>query len=280
MWVVPIQVRPVRWDPSTRAFRLLRRMSLRVDFLPATAAERAKRPAFRQGGDSGFWGRVQKGLIRNYESARSFPIRPSAPRPAAPRRAAVNPEFKLQVTQTGWTSVSYATLSAAGFPPGIAIATIGVTQRGYDDALDTPTQTPVAVVARDANANGAFDTGDAIAFYARSLRDRVGAASVENRYTSVNVYWLTWTVTNALAADSVSGSIPGSPITPASFLDTIHLEQNKFLLSAPSPVATSPPEAVPYIFWTRGDDLENNDVFDTPPIPFVDPDASQPFRIR
>ena len=280
MWVVPIQVRPVRWDPSTRAFRLLRRMSLRVDFLPATAAERAKRPAFRQGGDSGFWGRVQQGLIRNYESARSFPVRPSAPRPAAPRRAAVNPEFKLQVTQTGWTSVSYATLSAAGFPPGISIATIGVTQRGYDDALDTPTQTPVAVVARDANANGTFDTGDAIAFYARSLRDRIGAASIENRYTSVNVYWLTWTGTNALAADSVSGSIPGSPITPPSFLDTIHLEQNRFLLSAPNPVAASPPEAVPYIFWTRGDDFENNDIFDTPPIPFVDPDATQPFRIR
>ena len=279
MWVVPIQVRPVQWNPASRAFRLLRRMSLRVDFVPATAAERAKRPAFRQGGDSGFWGRVQKGLIRNYESARSFPIRPSAPRPAAPRRSAVNPEFKLQVTQTGWTSVSYATLSAAGFPPGIAIATIGVSQRGYDDATDAPTVTPVAVVARDVNANGTFDAGDAIAFYARSLRDRVGPASIENRYTAVNVYWLTWTGANAAAADSVSGVIPGSPITPPSFLDTIHLEQNRFLLSAPNPIATSPPEAVPYIFWTRGDDLENNDILDAT-IPFVDPDPAQPFRIR
>ena len=94
MWVVPIQVRPVRWDPAARAYRLLQRMSLRVDFVPATAAERSRRPVFRPGGDSGFWGRVQKGLIRNYESARSFPIRPTAaPRPAARMRSAVNPVF-------------------------------------------------------------------------------------------------------------------------------------------------------------------------------------------
>jgi peptidase C25-like protein/flagellar hook capping protein FlgD len=280
LWVVPIQVRPVRWDPAARVFHLLRRMSLRVDFVPATATERAQRPAFRPGGDSGFWGRVQRGMVRNYESARSFPIRPAAaPRPAARARSGFNPQFKLLVAQSGWTSVSYTTLSAAGFPPGIPIATIGVTQRSYDDVADVPTETSVAVVARDANGNGTFDSGDAIAFYARSLADRLGATSIENRYTSTNVYWLTWSGANAAAADSVSGAIAGSPITPSSFLDTIHLEQNRYLLSAPSPGVTSPPEAVPYIFWTRGDDLDNNDVFETT-IPFVDPDPTKPFRIR
>ena len=281
LWVVPIHVRPVRWDPVARAYRILQRMTLRVDFVSATEAERTQRPAFRSGGDAGVWGRVQQGLVRNYESARAFPIRPrSAPRPAAPLRAATNPEFKLSVTQTGWTSVSYATLSGAGFPPGIAIATIGVSQRGYDDALDQPTVTPVAVVARDANGNGTFDAGDAITFYGRSLRDRVGPASIENRYTSTNVYWLTWTASPATAPDSTTGSIAGSPITPGSFLDTIHLEQNAYMLASPNPDVTSPPEAIPYIFWTRGSEDDNNgDVFETP-IPFVDVDPTQPFRIR
>ena len=280
MWVVPIKIRPVRWDPAGRAYRLLQRMTLRVDFVPATEAERAGRPVFRPGGDSGAWGHLQEGLIRNYESARAFPIRSrAAPRPAARAHAALNPEFKLSVTQTGWTSVTYATLAAAGFPPGIAIATISVSQRGYDDGADAPTEAAIPVVARDVNGNGTFDAGDAITFYARSLRDRVGAASIENRYTSTNVYWLTWSASPAASPDSTSGVIAGSPITPTSFLDTIHLEQNQYLLAPSNPDVTSPPEAVPYVFWTRGSEDDVNDVFETT-IPFVDPDPSQPFRIR
>ena len=281
LWVVPIHVRPVRWDPAARAYRILQRMTLRVDFVPATDAERAERPAFRPGGDSGLWRRVQQGMVRNYETARAFPIRPrAAPRPSARAKAGgINPEFKLSVTQTGWTSVSYTTLSGAGFPPGVAIATIGVSQRGYDDAADQPTEAPIPVVARDTNGNGAFDAGDAITFYARSLRDRLGAGSIENRYASTNVYWLTWTSSPAATPDSTSGSIAGSPITPTSFLDTIHLEQNQYLLAAPNPDVTTPAEAIPYVFWTRGSEDDNNDVFETP-IPFVDPDLAQPFRIR
>ena len=60
MWVVPIHIRPVRWDSGTRAYRLLQRMTLRVDFVPASDAERAARPAFRPGGDVGPWRRIQE----------------------------------------------------------------------------------------------------------------------------------------------------------------------------------------------------------------------------
>jgi peptidase C25-like protein/flagellar hook capping protein FlgD len=278
MWVVPVRVHPVRWDSGSRAYRTLARMSIRVDFVPASDAERAGRPDFRPGGDRA-WSRVQEGLVKNYQSARSFPVRPkSMPRPAGRARRAVNPEFKIAVTATGWSSVNFAAMSGAGFPSGIPINTITLSQRGYDDVGDSATVTPIPVVTRDNNFNGVFDAQDLVTFYAQSLRDRNGAGSVENRYTDANCYWLTWQATPAAAMDSISGNIPGPATTPTSFLDTIHMEQDLLMLSSPSTVVASPPEAVDYFFWTNGNQ-DVPDVFDQP-IPFVDPDVSQPFRIR
>jgi hypothetical protein len=279
MWVVPVMVHPVRWDPAARAYRTLARMSIRVDFVPATDAERAGRPDFRLGGSVGAWQRVQEGLVKNYQSARSFPVRPkSMPRPAGRARLAVNPEFKIAVTATGWSSVNFAAMSGAGFPGGIPINTVTLSERGYDDVGDSATVTPIPVVPRDNNFNGLFDAQDLITFYGRSLRDRMGAGSVENRYTDANVYWLTWGATPAAAMDSISGVIPGPATTPTSFLDTIHLEQNQLMLASPNPTAANPPEAVDYFFWTNGN-IDVPDVVDQP-IPFVDPDVSQPFQIR
>src|SRR5207237_6037862 len=151
---------------------VLRRMTLRVDCVPATSGELEIRPGVRPGAQAAVWGKVQRATLGNYESARSFarratlsPVPMRAPR-LARRAGAANPEFKISVTTTGWTSVSFAAMSAAGFPAGISIAQIGVWERGYDDAGDSATSTPIPVVARDGNANGLFDAGDAITFYA------------------------------------------------------------------------------------------------------------------
>jgi hypothetical protein len=221
-------------------------------------------------------------MLGNYESARAFPRRASpTAQPTrlfsrAPRRGALNPEFRLSITTTGWSSVSYATMAAAGFPAGVSISEVGVWERGYDDVGDSATSVPIPVVARDSNTNGVFDSGDEITFYARNLRDRVGPISIENRYSYANVYWLTWASTAAAVPDSISGLISGSPPVPTSFLDTIHLEQNLYMMPWPSTTAGSPEENVEYFFWTDGD---VPDQFDAT-IPFLDPDPSSPFRIQ
>jgi len=279
MWVVPVHVHPIRWDPRERAYKILQSMTLRVDFVPATDAERASRPVLRPGGDAGAWSRVQQTLVKNYETAKAFPFRPkSAPRPAAVMRSSLNPEFKISVRATGWTAVSYAALSAAGFPAGVPIANITVSQRGWDDVADAPADTLIPVVPRDANSNGTFDAGDEISFYGRSLKDRVATEPLETRYTDANVYWLTWSSSAATPIGTISGSLPGPVITPTSFRDTIHMEQDKYMLASPNPSVTSPPEAIDYFFWTSGNVNVPDQFAQT--IPFVDPDASQPFRIR
>jgi len=282
-WMMPAMVRVVRYDPGHRRFLVLKRMTLRVDFVQATASELSRRPAVRPGADTGAWQHVQRALLGNYESARAFPRRatPGA-RPArlprlAPRRVAANPEFRISVTATGWTSVSYATLAAAGFPANVPISQVGVWERGYDDVGDSATSTPIPVVARDANTPGMFDGGDAITFYARNLRDRVGVQSIENRYAYANVYWLTWTGAPAAVPDSISGVIVDpAPATPTSFRDTIHLEQNPHMMPWPSTSVGSPEENVEFMFWTDGLDP---DQFSTV-IPFVDPDTSAAFRVQ
>jgi hypothetical protein len=279
-WMMPAFVRLVRYDPGHQRYFVLKRMTLRVDFVRATSAELKLRPDVRPGAQAAVWGKVQGAMLGNSESARAFPRRATggfrAPR-LAPRRTSANPEFKVSVTATGWSSVSFAALSAAGFPAGVSIGQIGVWERGYDDTGDSATSAPVRVVARDANTNGVFDAGDAITFYARNLKDRVGAQSIENRYAHNNVYWVTWTGAAAAVPDPISGVIADpSPTIPISFQDTIHLEQNEFLLAAPNSTVGSPPENVEYVFWLNG---IAPDQFSTP-IPFVHPDASTPFRIQ
>jgi len=281
-WVAPIYVRPVRWNPATGAYRVLRKMSLAVDFVPATDQELRLRPAARPRAQAAVWDRVQRGLVKNYEAARSFPSRPRADATAratalpARSRFAANPEFKLRVAQSGWTSVSYAALAAVGFPSLIAIDLIGVEERGYDDVGDSATAVPIPVVARDNNTNGIFDGGDAIAFYGRNTRERNGNGSLENRYSNENVYWLSWGASPALTPGVIAGSIGGAQPAPTSFREVLRLEQNLVASLAPNPSGASPPEAVDYLFWTDG---TAPDQFDTP-IPFVDPDPAQPFRIR
>ena len=284
-WVAPIHVRPVRWDPRAGSYRVLRAMTVRVDFAPATERELVDRPATRPGAQARAWDRVQRGLVKNYEAARAFPWRPrpgtsgALPRGGASRagaRLVANPEWKLSVAQTGWMSVSYSTLASSGFPSNIDIANVRVEERGYDDVADTATVTPIPVVARDNNTNGKFDAGDAVTFYARSIRDRFGLGNIELRYSDVNVYWLTWGTTPAPTPGTVSGNIPGAATTPSSFRDVIRLEEDHFAYLSPNNSLTSPPEAIDYLFWTDGFDPDR---FSTP-IPFQDPDPSQAFRIR
>ncbi len=280
MWAAAVLVHPVRFEPRAGTYRVLRRIVLRVDFVAASDRERAGRPSFRPDAEAAVWKRIQQSTLRNYYAARAFPRRPGrAPAPArAPQRLGQgNPEFKITVTQTGWSKVDYAALASAGFPTGVPIAQIGIWERGYDDVANAPTATPIPVQATDANASGIFDAGDAIGFYAQTLRDRLGSGSIENRYGYVNVYWLTWTAATAAAIDSVSGAIPApTPELPPWFHDTIHLEQNQYMLASPSTTIGAPPENVEHFFWTHG---EEPDDFSTP-VSFADADAAQPFRVQ
>ena len=114
-WVVPIRIAPIRWNPSSGAYHVLERIALRVEFVPATDQERKLRSTARPGSDSRSWRRIQDRAILNAATAKTFPQRPRGIplAPAAPRLLDGNPEFKIAVTQTGWASVSYATLAAS-----------------------------------------------------------------------------------------------------------------------------------------------------------------------
>ncbi|MEK7316269.1 MAG: C25 family cysteine peptidase, partial [Candidatus Eisenbacteria bacterium] len=285
LWSVPLRVTPVRWNPATRSYRVLRRIVVRVDFTPATDRDLLLRAPAPPGSDTDAMRRIQSRLLANHASSQRFPRRPRkigtiGRAPVTRRLLDGNPEYKLSVSQTGWTSVSYASLAAAGFPTGIGILKVGIWERGYSDTGDSATATAIPVEARDANSNGLFDPGDMIEFYARTLRDRVGNGSIENRYADANVYWATWTTADVAVLDSTAGVIvEPSPVAPSWFHHVARLEQDNYLLAAPDPFGGSPAENIPYTFWTNGNSDFNNDVFATP-LPLFDVQPGQSYRFR
>ena len=60
LWSVPLRVTPVRWNPATRSYRVLRRLVLRVDFVPATDREAALRVPGRPGSDTESWRPIRR----------------------------------------------------------------------------------------------------------------------------------------------------------------------------------------------------------------------------
>ncbi|HXF59227.1 MAG TPA: C25 family peptidase propeptide domain-containing protein, partial [Candidatus Saccharimonadales bacterium] len=48
-WMMPVKVRVVRYDPAHKRYLVLKRMTLRVDFVAATAGELKLRPEIRPG---------------------------------------------------------------------------------------------------------------------------------------------------------------------------------------------------------------------------------------
>lgn len=147
---------------------------------------------------------ILESTILNYDTAKKWQVRP---RPVAPQAVALGqePSYKILVDEDGIYQVTYADLSAKGFPSGVVSSTLKLFNEGSE----------VAIYVDDPEES--FGSGDYFLFYGQKM---------DTKYTDVNVYWLTWGGADGQRMAEVDGSPSGSALVPPHFQTTQHVEEN------------------------------------------------------
>jgi hypothetical protein len=184
--LVAVQVRPFRYDEAAGRLWIRRSLLVRVDFGGAGAVGG---PAVT---DS-HWEPVFRSALANYEQGRAWRATRTdlerLARPAGIQLGAVSaafdeddPEVRIRVDTTGVYSFPYDALAARGYPAGVPVGEVSLHRHEYVGQTNPPYVTiELAIEVDDANANGIFDSGDAIVAFVPNWVERSGVTSMAQR---------------------------------------------------------------------------------------------------
>src|SRR5438105_4854803 len=167
--LVAVKIMPFRYDPTLGRLWSRKSITVRVDFSGGGAA-----PASPLGGgrEDGSWEAVFREAVLNYSQARDWrlPAHPATRRGAfdlAPPGAAIsarglaaaafdedNPEVRVKVDTSGVYQLSYALLSANGYPSGVPISEVSVHRHEFVENTSPPYVTielPIEILDVDGN---------------------------------------------------------------------------------------------------------------------------------
>ena len=230
--IVRLEYTPVQVNPQRGELRFYPQVQLRVKFSGRTDTGRdVSEPADFEA--------IYRNTLLNYEAARSWrAAAPLAPQVWGERGAAAQtiaapdalptggvqppavgewmpptPGYRIAVESEGIYQLTYADLVSATLPvASIDPRTFKMYNLGQELAIQ--------VIGE---ADGRFDHGDSIVFYGRG---------VNTRYTTRNIYWLTYGGANGKRMADQQSVAGGTAAT--SFTDTIHIEQNlKYISTLP-----------------------------------------------
>ena len=272
--LVAVQVRPFRYDEATGRLWVRRSLTVRVDFRGAAADAGAAAPA-----TDSHWEPVFRSALANYEQGRRWrePQRAAAVAPAGGLfgdRAALpvalravagfdesQPEVRVKVDTTGVYAFPFNDLAAQGYPAGVPVGEVSLHRHEYVGPADPPYVTiELPIEVDDANANGVFDSGDAIVAFVANWVERSGVTSMVQR---------DWGDAEVVYATRIPGGAgrrlptrPGwrdaaSPALPASYPWTQRWERSFSCFAFPIDTATADRFLwVPYFnYYSRPDSL-------------------------
>lgn len=216
--VVAVSVFPVQFDPSTMELTVYESLDVAITFTGATSSfskpqtkesktvEDIINSELLNSGTSVQWRQdstPQKSLLSPQmitpDTGSFLPWTPPSP------------GYRISVRSDGMYRVTYAELSAAGVPvSSLDPRTFQVYNMGQE----------VAVVV-SGEQDGKFDPSDSILFYGQGI---------SSKYTSDNVYWLTYGKGQGLRMATKDGT-PAVADSPISFTSHKHFEQNSYYVS-------------------------------------------------
>jgi hypothetical protein len=217
--IVRVELIPLQVNPVTGETRYHPQAQLRVNFRGQTDSGQAV-------GEPADFEAIFQSMLANYDTARAW--RAAAPRtapssmsgaaasPAAPAAGGTEPPtvgvwlpptpgYRIAVDSEGIYQLTYQDLISATVP---VTTTDPRTLKLYNFGQELA----IRVLGE---ADGQMNPGDSIIFYGRG---------VNTRYTTQNVYWLTYGGANGRRMADQASAAGGA--TSAAFTETVHLEQN------------------------------------------------------
>ena len=256
--LVTLRVRPVRYDEASGTVWSRRSMTVRVDFVgqtPASLRAGAGAPAEDRHFDS-----VLEQAVLNFDAARSWgtPLQ-TATLPASElmRRANVsslgakaaagtsaapgfdedNAEVRCLVDTTGVYSLTFANLSAAGFPAGITISQLSVHRHefvaGGNPAYAT-IELPIEV--DDRNSDGVFNNTDRIVVFVQNWGERSRASIAQRAWGDAEAVYATYLSGRPGARVPQRSGWNDQVLTPLNSYRTVqHYEKTTFYVNVFNP---------------------------------------------
>ena len=183
--LVSIALYPIRYDPSSNELLVVDQLEVTVAF---AGESRQTQAGYRT--DTAFFEEVLKSNLLNYEQAKNWREHVSADlgnnlmasqTPWAPP----DPGWRVKVRETGFYKLTFAELLAAGIPiDSIDIDTLKMFYLGEEIAIKVI-------------------PGESVLFYGEAI---------DSKYTSDNVYWITYGGGAGLRMQSVDGMPTADPI--------------------------------------------------------------------
>jgi hypothetical protein len=205
--LVRLVLYPLRVNSARDRLEHARRLLVRVDFVGQGVASAGGRVPSSPALES-----LLKGTLLNYNEAQAWRGLPADFQAPEPGLEVGVPAYKIEVDADGMYRVSYDGLLAAGMdvthtnPMSFAVSSQGQ---------------PVAIEWFGGEQDALFEPGEGFFFYGQEFRGTV----MEEKYTDVNVYWLTDQGAPGPRMAGVDGAPAGAP--PAtSYRATEHLEEN------------------------------------------------------
>ena len=192
--LVSIALFPVRYDLAVNELVIVESLTVKVEFTGSFTVsdkvESRESPVYEQ---------IFQDTLLNYEQAKDW--RTDAPDGSFSTQAPwtpPDPGWRINVRETGMYKLTFAELEAAGFPiETVDPETIQMFHLGTEIAIKVL-------------------PGDVIIFYGKAI---------DSKYTSDNVYWLTYGSNLGSRMDSIDGTPIGADVA-VSFPEVEHLEED------------------------------------------------------
>lgn len=218
--VATLAVYPMQYQPGDNSLVVYETIQIEVKFSGAAAWE-----TLEYAPDSHVYEEFFKQTLLNYEQARHWRSNSSADSSldAASSSLLVTEQaealwlppgeaWRIGVRDAGFYHLSYTELANAGLPvTSLDPRRLQMYYRGSQVAIQVTGE-----------ADGKFDTGDRIIFYAEKI---------DSKYTQESIYWLVLGSSNGLRMTTRDGT-PGAGTVPSFYTAKKHLETNTYYLSA------------------------------------------------